>query len=76
MITLEQAKTHLKAWLDAELAVSTAQSYTIGSRTLTRANISEIRKQIEYWQNKYDELTIKANNGKIRRAKRFIPRDL
>lgn len=76
MITLERAKTHLNAWLDAELAVSAAQSYTIGSRTLTRANISEIRKQIEFWQNKYDELTIKENSGKIRRAKRFIPRDL
>lgn len=65
MITLERAKTHLNAWLDAELAVSSAQSYSIGSRTLTRANISEIRKQIDYWQNKVDELTISTNNGKV-----------
>lgn len=76
MITLEQAKTHLTAWLDASLAVSTAQSYSIGSRTLTRANISEIQKQINYWENKVNELTIKENNGKVRRAKRFMPRDL
>lgn len=51
-ITLEIAEKHLDAWLEAELAVTTNQSYTIGSRTLTRANLSKIRKQIEYWQEK------------------------
>lgn len=76
MITLERAKQHLEAWLDAELACSTAQSYTIGSRTLTRANLAEIRKQINYWQNKVDELVILERGGKLKRAKRFIPRDL
>ena len=33
-ITLSIAKTHLDAWLEAELACTTNQSYTIGSRTL------------------------------------------
>lgn len=76
MITLERAKTHYDAWLDAELAVSTGQSYSIGSRSLTRANLAEIRKQIDYWENKVAALTITANGGRIRRAKRYIPRDL
>ena len=49
-ITLETAKRHLDAWLEAELAVTNAQSYTIGSRTMTKANLTEIRKSIEYWQ--------------------------
>ena len=42
-ITLETAKRHLDAWLEAELAVTNAQSYTIGSRTMTKADLAEIR---------------------------------
>ena len=42
-ISLEIAKKHLDAWLTAELEVTTHQSYTIGSRSLTKANLSEIR---------------------------------
>lgn len=76
MITLERAKQHLQAWLDAELACSTGQSYSIGSRSLTRANLSEIRQQINYWDNKVKELEILAQKGRIKRTKRFIPRDL
>lgn len=76
MITLERAKKHLEAWLEAELLCSTSQSYTIGSRTLTRANLVEIRKQIDYWQNKVNELVILERGGRVKRSKRFIPRDL
>lgn len=71
LITLERAKVHLQAWLDAELAVSTGQSYSLGTRSLTRANLSEIRKQITYWRNEITRL-----NGRGRRTKRFVPRDL
>lgn len=76
MITLERAKLHLEAWLDAELAISTGQSYTIGSRSLTRANLSEVRKQIEYWKNKVIELELIATGRKTSRSRRFMPRDL
>jgi hypothetical protein len=71
MIDLERAKKHLNAWLDAELAVTTGQSYSIGSRSLTRANLSEISKQINYWRREVSRL-----EGKGRRARRFVPRDL
>ena len=47
-VTLEIAKKHLDAWLTAELEVTTHQSYTIGSRSLTKANLSESRKQIQF----------------------------
>ena len=33
----------LKMYLEAEQAVLTGQSYTIGNRTLTRANLATIR---------------------------------
>ena len=75
-ITLETAQKHLDAWLEAEMQVTNAQSYTIGSRTLTKANLTEIRKSIEYWQQKVTILeNLKKNNGRSR-VKRFVPRDL
>ena len=37
----------LKAYYEAEQAVLSGQSYTIGNRTLTRANLSEIRRAID-----------------------------
>ncbi len=71
-ISSERAKQHLEAWLDAELAVSTGQSYSIGTRSLTRANLSEIRKQINFWRNE----VYKSGNNNTRKARRIIPRDL
>lgn len=47
-ISLEIARKHLSAWLEAELEVTTHQSYTIGSRSLTKANLGEIRQQIDF----------------------------
>lgn len=37
----------LKMYLEAEQAVLTGQSYTIGNRTLTRANLAIIRAAID-----------------------------
>ena len=50
-ITAEIAEKHLNEWLEAELAVCTGQSYTIGSRVLTRANLTEIRNAITFDAN-------------------------
>lgn len=75
-ITLETAKRHLDAWLEAEIAVTNAQSYTIGSRVMTKADLEEIRKTIDYWKNKVAELENIAKYGGRNRAKRAVPRDL
>lgn len=75
-ITLEQAREHLDAWLKAELKVTSSQSYTLGGRTLTRANLSEIRKQIDYWRNMVEKL---ENTRKLKgrnRVRRVVIRDL
>lgn len=72
MTELERAKKHLEAWLDAELAVSTGQSYKIGTRQLTRVNIADIRKQITYWQREVARLQGKGR----RKVFRAVPRDL
>lgn len=74
-LTLEKANEHLNAWLDAEMAVSTGQSYKIGSRELKRADLKEIRESIKFWQGKVQLLTTPGRRAKSR-VMRVIPRDL
>ncbi len=71
---INTAKTHLQAWLEAELAVSTGQSYKIGSRQLDRADLAEIRKQILFWRNEIAKL--EAGDKGPNRVIRVVPRDL
>ena len=73
---LETARKHYRAWLAAELELTTAQSYSIGTRTLTRANLAEIRKQIEFWENKVKELQNQAKRKGRNRIICVVPRDL
>jgi len=75
-ITKEIAKKHLEAWLKAEMAVTCAQSYTIGSRSMTKADLPEIRKSIEYWESKLTQLENIEKHGGRNRAYRAVPRDL
>lgn len=75
-ITMEIAKKHLEVWLEAEMTVATGQSYAIGSRTLTRANLTEIRKTIDYWNAKIAAMENQKKTGGRNRIKRAVPRDL
>lgn len=75
-ISLEVAQKHLDAWLEAELTVTTGQSYTIGSRALTRANLTEIRNSIDYWNRKVQKLEKLQGRGGRNRVRRVVPRDL
>ncbi len=75
-ITLEVAQMHLDAWLKAELEVSINQTYTIGGKTFTRAELAQIRREIDYWRN----IIASLNNAKKHRGRnrtyRIVPRDL
>ena len=75
-ITLKIAQKHLNAWLEAELAGTTNQSYTIGSRSLTRADLSDIREQIVFWESKVAQLENQQKRGGRNRIIRIVPRDL
>lgn len=72
MNTLQNER--LKQYYEAEKAVLSGQSYTIGNRTLTRANLATIRNAI-------DDLiaggaTIDgAAQTKVRRSARVVFRD-
>lgn len=73
---LEIARKHLEAWLAAELEVTTHQSYTIGSRSLTKADLSEIGERIKYWTNEVSRLENLEARGGRNRVFRVVPRDL
>lgn len=75
-ITLDIAKKHLETWLESESEVAINQAYTIGGKSFTRANLSEIRHQIEYWSNKVAQLENIAKKKGRNRVYRVVPRDL
>jgi hypothetical protein len=56
-ITLAQAEAKLALYLEAEEKVLGGQEYTIGSRSLKRADLAEIRSGITYWNGKVNELS-------------------
>lgn len=72
-ITLEQAEEQLNLWLKANQAISSGVSYTIGSRSLTRVNSSEILKQIEYWDSKVTQLKNQNAKKPTNRIYRAVP---
>ena len=68
-------QTKLQTWLDAEEAVATGQSYQIGTRMLTRADLKQIREQMEYWAGKLKEAEAEEKRGGRNRIFRAVPRD-
>ena len=72
--TLEVARTHLNAYLEADLALATGKSYKIGSRNLTRADLSGIKERIKFWSNEVERLETGRKKGI--RAYRAVIRDL
>lgn len=72
----ERALKHYDLWLEAEIAVASSQSYTIGSRSLTRADLSDIRKQQEYWRREIDKLEAIDKYGGRNRTYIAVPRDI
>ena len=48
-LTSAQAEVQLAAYLAAEAAVLSGQSYAINGRTVTRANLAEIQQGIQLW---------------------------
>lgn len=73
VITKEMAREMLQLWLDAERSVTAGKSYTIGTRSLTRSNISEIAQRIKFWTNELEKL--ENGRGSGMRILRAVPRD-
>lgn len=63
-------------WLEAERAIATGQSYQIGTRMLTRADLKQVREELEYWAGKLAEAEAEEQCGGRIRAFHFVPRDM
>ncbi|MEI6286217.1 MAG: DUF6148 family protein [Bacillota bacterium] len=61
----------LQMWLDAEDFIAQGKSYKIGTRELTRENLSEIRDAQLYWETRLCRI-----KGGGPRVMRVTPRDL
>ena len=72
----ELCRQRLKIWLAAEEAIATGQRYQIEGRSLTRADLYDVRKELEYWAGKLAEAKAEEKCGGRNRAYRFVPRDL
>ncbi len=74
---LEVRRTALDATEKAYIALLTGQvqSYAIGSRNLTRLNLSELKETISTLEKEIDELEAVLRGGSRRKAVGVVPRD-
>lgn len=61
--SLTFAKERLAAYYAAEEAALTGQSYTLGGRSLTRADLSAIRTGIQLWEGRVERLETTGRSG-------------
>ncbi len=54
--TKEELQTHIKAYKEALLNCSQGKSYSVGSRSLTRSDIPEIREMLGYYEEELNKL--------------------
>lgn len=66
----------LKTWLAAEERIATGQRYQIGTRMLTRADLPEVRKEMEYWAARLAEVIAEEKSNGRCRVYRAVPRDI
>lgn len=73
---LEIAREHYRMWLEAEEEIALDQSYTIGSQSLTRADLGKVAQRLEYWRNRIAALENMEKRKGRNRVYRVVPRDL
>ena len=71
-ITTEKAIAMCTKYMEAEENVLLGQSYSIGDRALTRADLKYIAEQRKYWCNKADQLAAGRTKPRVTR---ILPRD-
>lgn len=74
---LEVRRTALDATEKAYIALLSGQvqSYAIGSRNLTKLNLSELKETITTLEKEIDELEAVLRGGARRKAVGIVPRD-
>lgn len=67
----ERLKKRLELYYECEEKILQGQSYTIGSRSLSRADLSEVRAAIQRMEAELNTLETRGNRK--RAVKRIIP---
>ena len=73
MYSVETCKEMINSYIKAEKSVLLGQSYKIGSRELTRADLTEIIKARQLWEN---NLALAQNSGRRTQSVQVIIRNL
>lgn len=74
-VSLTEAKEWLRLWGEAYKAIAVGgQAYKLGTRYLTRAHLTEVTKEYNYWRNEVARL--QAGRSRGIRVKRVVIRDL
>lgn len=73
---LNRAKERLNAYYEAELKVLAGQEYRMGTKSLTRADLGEIRRAIANLEDLVAELEAQAAGKGRRKVFGIIPRDV
>ncbi|HOV79375.1 MAG TPA: DUF6148 family protein [Bacillota bacterium] len=73
---LQKAKERLSVYYEAELAVLAGQEYRIGTRTMRRADLQEIRAAISALEKQVKQLEDLLSGSTASRARRIVPRDI
>lgn len=71
-LTLAQVTVLRDAWYAAVQALATGQSYSIGGRSLTRANLSQASAELDKWERQVERLTAGRTGLRVQRV---VPRD-
>lgn len=74
-ITLEIARKHLEEWMEAELEITTHQSYRLGNESLTMADLDMVGRRIEYWRQMVARLEKMERSRGRNRIYHVVPRD-
>lgn len=72
--TLEEAQNNLNMWLDAEKAIAGGQSYKIGSRSVSYADLKQVTERINFWRREVSR--IESGRKSVNSVRRVVPRDL
>ena len=74
--SVEFCKRKLNTWLAAEEAIATGQRYQIEGRSLTRADLYDVRKEIEFWEGKLAVAAAEEQYGRRNRVFRAVIGDV
>lgn len=65
-MTIEEARAMYQLWHDAEIALATAESYSISGRSLTRVDMPTVLERKKYYGRIVNELETGRRRTKVR----------